>query len=134
VPAVFVPSLSAVAAGVFLLSEYGLRAFDGRPYIGDGLITAGCVAAAVAVGAVMGDLVWLLMSAARIRSADGEGVLSDDADPEARRAREAWQLALLERGAVPFLLDRPEEASVGARSEPSHRRPLPPTDLCSQPS
>ncbi|MER6122992.1 hypothetical protein ABT173_09965 [Streptomyces sp. NPDC001795] len=120
VPPMFVPSLSAVAAGVFLLSGYALRAVEGRPYIGDGLITAGLLAAAVAAGAVIGDLVWSVVSAARNRSA-GEDGLPGDTDREVRRAWEAWQLALLERGVVPFLLGRLEEASVGERGDHAAR-------------
>ncbi|MFC3574110.1 hypothetical protein ACFOZ0_12655 [Streptomyces yaanensis] len=100
--AVLVPSLGAVATGVFLLCGFGLRAFAARPHIGDGLVMAGVIAAAVTAGAALGDLAWLLAARARGRS----GPCGDDPaerDPEVRRAREAWELAVLERGLVPFL-------------------------------
>jgi hypothetical protein len=103
--AVLVPSLGAVATGVFLLCGFGLRAFAVRPHIGDGLVMAGVIAAAVTAGAALGDLGWTLVTGARGRSRCGR----DDAaerDPEVRRARETWENALLERGLLPFLLDR----------------------------
>ncbi|MFD8214963.1 hypothetical protein ACFV2U_14800 [Streptomyces sp. NPDC059697] len=109
--AVFVPSLSAVAAAVFLVSGLALRAFGGRPYIGAGLLTAGFVAAAVAVGGAVADLACLLVAAAHNRSAVDDGVPAGE-DAEVKRAREAWQLALRERGMMPFLLARLDEADT----------------------
>ncbi|MFF2512854.1 hypothetical protein [Streptomyces sp. NPDC058086] len=109
--AVFVPSLSAVAAAVFLVSGLVLRAFGGRPYIGAGLLTAGFVAAAVAVGGAVADLACLLVAAAHNRSAVEDGVPAGE-DAEVKRAREAWQLALRERGMMPFLLARLDEADT----------------------
>lgn len=82
------------------------------PYIGEGLITAGLIAAAVAVGALIGDLVWLLMAAARNRPVAEHG-LSGGAHPDVDQAREVWELALMERGILPFLLGRLEEGQVG---------------------
>ncbi|MGW4732694.1 hypothetical protein ACWEQC_26565 [Streptomyces shenzhenensis] len=114
--AVLVPSLSAVAAAVFLLSGYGLRAVGGRPYVGDGLIMAGLLAAAVAAGAAIGDLIWLLVTAVRNRSGEERGTPAD-ADPEVATARAAWELALLERGMTPFLLGRIEEARMRERGD-----------------
>ncbi|MFJ8790731.1 hypothetical protein [Streptomyces sp. NPDC102462] len=113
--AVLVPGLSAVAA-VFLLSGYGLRAVAGRPYVGDGLITAGLLAAAVAAGAAIGDAIWLWVTAVRNRSGERQGSLAD-AGPEAAAARAAWELALLERGMMPFLLSRIEEARGAERGD-----------------
>ncbi|MFF8021276.1 hypothetical protein ACFZDJ_09115 [Streptomyces sp. NPDC007896] len=109
--AVFVPSLSAVAAAVFLVSGLALRAFGGRPYIGAGLLTAGFVAAAVAVGGAVADLACLLVAAAHNRSAVDDGAPAGE-DAEVKRAREAWQLALRERGMMPFLLARLDEADT----------------------
>ncbi|MEU8976094.1 hypothetical protein AB0D11_44175 [Streptomyces monashensis] len=113
--AVLVPSLAAVSAAVFLVTGYGLRAFGGRPHISDGLITAGLIAAAVTAGGLIGDFVYVLVAAARNR-ADGQGDALDGSAPEVTRAREEWELALLERGVMPFLLRRLEEA------DDAHRR------------
>ncbi|MFC9643372.1 hypothetical protein ACFTZF_33170 [Streptomyces mirabilis] len=109
--AVVVPSLSAVAGAVFLLSGYGLRALDQARNIGEYLITAGMIAAVVAVGSGVVDLIWLLVAAARNRSSAGDADPSDR-DPRVRQARDAWQAALLERGILPFLLGRLEQADM----------------------
>lgn len=103
--AVLVPSLGAAATGVFLLCGFGLRAFAVRPHFDDGLVMAGVIAAAVTAGAALGDLAWLLAARARGRRCrDGDDPA--DRDPEVRRAREAWEHAMLERALVPFLLER----------------------------
>ncbi|MFD1657575.1 hypothetical protein ACFSL4_04870 [Streptomyces caeni] len=102
--AVLVPSLGAVATGVFLLCGFGLRAFAVRPHIGDGLVMAGVIAAAVTAGAAIGDLGWLLVTGARGRARRGAGEAAPG-DPEVSRARAAWELAVLERGLVPFLTE-----------------------------
>ncbi|MGV9247321.1 hypothetical protein [Streptomyces sp. NPDC003710] len=101
--AVLVPSLGAVATGVFLLCGFGLRAFAVRPHIDDGLVMAGVIAAAVTAGAALGDLAWIVVTGARGRSGRRRDDCADR-DPEVCRAREAWEDAVLERGLVPFLL------------------------------
>ncbi|MFE1885605.1 hypothetical protein [Streptomyces diastatochromogenes] len=47
-------------------------------------------------------------------------VPADDV-PDVTRAREAWELALLERGVVPFLLGRLEELLMGQRGDRTAR-------------
>lgn len=110
--AVFVPSLSVVAAAVFLIAGYALGALSGTRHIGEGLITAGLVAAVVAVGAVIVDLIWLFGVAARDRATAGEEGPGETA-PEVRRALELWEEALLERGMLPFLLGHLEQGESG---------------------
>ncbi|MGW2934544.1 hypothetical protein ACWDA7_22410 [Streptomyces sp. NPDC001156] len=100
--AVLVPSLGAAATGVFLLCGFGLRAFAVRPHIGDGLVMAGVIAAAVTAGAALGDLGWILATRARCRN--GRDDDRAEADPGVRSARADWERALLERALVPFLL------------------------------
>jgi len=101
---VLVPGLAAVCAVVFLVSGYGLQTAGGRPYVGGGLITAGLIAAAVAVGGVIGDLVCRAVPAVRQLPAE-EGSVSRCAVQDVSGARERWERALVERGMVPFLLD-----------------------------
>ncbi|MFJ6567949.1 hypothetical protein ACIQNU_11025 [Streptomyces sp. NPDC091292] len=115
--AVLVPSLAAVASVVFLLIGYGMRVLLARPYIGDGLVMAGLIAGSVAVGAALADLAWLLVAAARNRRSPDDGSAGAK-DPEVRRAREAWQEVLLERGVLPFLRGRIEEARAGGEGDP----------------
>jgi hypothetical protein len=57
--------LPAVAAVALLLLGFTLRHFDGRPYVGEGLITAGLIAGAMAVGTAVGDLAWVYVTSAR---------------------------------------------------------------------
>ncbi|MFG2361827.1 hypothetical protein ACGFY3_09275 [Streptomyces mirabilis] len=96
VSALLVPSLGVVAAGVYVLSGFDLHALDVRPHLNDGLIMVVVILAAVTAGAALGDLLWSL--------ATRERPTSEDRDPEVRRAHEEWQLALMERGVMPFLL------------------------------
>ncbi|MFF3577285.1 hypothetical protein [Streptomyces mirabilis] len=96
VSALLVPSLGVVAAGVYVLSGFDLHALDVRPHLNDGLIMVVVILAAVTAGAALGDLLWSL--------ATRERPTSEDRDPEVRRAHEEWQLALMERGLMPFLL------------------------------
>lgn len=99
--------LVAVAATVLLALGFSLRVYDGRPYVGDGLMTAGLIAGAATAGAAVGDFAWSLRAAARDRSgADDES--PGEGESEVRWAREEWELALLEWGMVPFLLERIE--------------------------
>ncbi|WP_406129483.1 hypothetical protein [Streptomyces sp. NBC_00989] len=104
----------AVAAAVLLVLGFGLRAFVGRPYVGDGLMTAGLITGAVAAGAAVGDFAWSFRAAARDRSGAYDGA-SRDGGAEVGWVREEWELALLEWGLVPFLLDRIEEPGLVER-------------------
>ncbi|MFE7860150.1 hypothetical protein [Streptomyces sp. NPDC057403] len=101
--------LVALVAAVMLAFGFTMGAVLGRPYIGGGLMTAGMITGAAAAGALAGDLAWSLRAAAGAgRPSDGDWFV--DGDLGVRRARETWELALLERGMVPFLLERIEES------------------------
>ncbi|MEU6403704.1 hypothetical protein [Streptomyces sp. NPDC046985] len=63
-------SLAVAAVGVYELCGFGLHSLDRRPHLfGDGFATAGVIVAAVAAGAAVGNLAWLL-TASRRRAAD----------------------------------------------------------------
>ncbi|MFD5756529.1 hypothetical protein ACFWIZ_15160 [Streptomyces sp. NPDC127044] len=111
VSALLVPSLGVVAAGVYVLSGFDLHALDVRPHLNDGLIMVVVILAAVTAGAALGDLLWSLATRDR--------PTSEDRDTEVRRAHEEWQLALLERGVMPFLLGTLD----GAASCPAPAQP-----------
>ncbi|MEU2422999.1 hypothetical protein ABZ619_18590 [Streptomyces sp. NPDC007851] len=65
---VLVASLLIAAVGVYELSGFGLHSLDRRPHLfSDGLATGGVIVAAVAAGAAIGNLAWML--AARRRAA-----------------------------------------------------------------
>ncbi|SCF83426.1 hypothetical protein [Streptomyces sp. Ncost-T10-10d] len=130
--AVLVPGLSATAAAVFGLIGFAFRAVDMHSHLADVMLSAGLAATGVAVVTVLAGLVWMLVAAARNRSAAG------GMDPEVDHARDAWQEALLERGILPFLsnslqtvsledVDRPDvtdtsRAAGGAKGVPEPRR------------
>ncbi|OKH99734.1 hypothetical protein A6A06_21885 [Streptomyces sp. CB02923] len=124
--AVLVPSLGAVAAALFLAIGFGMRLVGFHREFADELVYAGWLAAGVAAAATVAGLVWMLVTAARNRSAapaNGGPATGDDAAPDSEvvRAQAAWQAALLERGILPFLLDRIQE-------EPSDTRAAAPAD------
>ncbi|MFJ2901500.1 hypothetical protein [Streptomyces sp. NPDC087212] len=127
VTSLLAPRLSAVAGLVLLLSGYAVRSLGGRPYVGDGLIMAGVLICTVAVGAAVGDFLWLAVAALRRRDGEHDEASSvpDAADPAPEPPHAAWELALLDRGLVPFLLrhlDAPpppgEEPSPGTGATP----------------
>ncbi|GGX36988.1 hypothetical protein [Streptomyces noursei] len=111
---VLVPSLAATAAVVFLLFGFGLRTVAAPSTLADELLTAGWTSAGVAGMAVLIGLAWLLVTASRNRAA-ADAHTPAEADPNVARAHEAWQLALLERGIMPFLLGRLDTATSGGR-------------------
>ncbi|MFE7855719.1 hypothetical protein [Streptomyces sp. NPDC057403] len=119
--AVLIPTLAAAAAITCLIIGFTLLTLGGRPYIGDRLITTGLFAAAVAVGGALGNMGYLIVAAVRNGSADLADV-PEDAAPDMTCAREEWELALLERGVLPFLLGRIEENLAANRANPPDRR------------
>ncbi|MET7891184.1 hypothetical protein [Streptomyces mirabilis] len=120
VSALLVPSLGVVAAGVYVLSGFDLHALDVRPHLNDGLIMVVVILAAVTAGAALGDLLWSL--------ATRERPTSEDRDPEVRRAHEEWQLALMERGVMPFLLGTLDGTASRLPPPPAPAHPpLPPS-------
>lgn len=59
-------SLFVAAVGVYELCGFGLHSLDRRPHLfSDGLATGGVIVAAVAAGAAVGNLAWLLVTARR---------------------------------------------------------------------
>ncbi|MFE5735562.1 hypothetical protein [Streptomyces celluloflavus] len=127
--AVLVPGLAIVAAAVFLLFGFGLRVIGAYAHLADELVFAGLTSAGVAVATTALALLWLFVTAARNRSApDGRtagGGAAGGADRALAQAREAWQLALLERGIMPFLRGRADDARTG-RTDGAAGLPAPP--------
>jgi hypothetical protein len=115
VSALLVPSLGVVAAGVYVLSGFDLHALDVRPHLNDGLIMVVVILAAVTAGAALGDLLWSLATRDR--------PTPEDRDPEVSRAHEEWQLALLERGVMPFLLGTLDGTASGPAPLPAPAQP-----------
>ncbi|GAA0493211.1 hypothetical protein [Streptomyces olivaceiscleroticus] len=118
---VLVPSLAAVAAAVFFLLGYLLRPAASQRALADALITAGQVSVVVTAASLACGVAGLLGTAARHRAATPGG--ADASGERLRQAREAWQLALLERGIVPHLERRLRAAPPPAREAGSRARP-----------
>ncbi|GCD44195.1 hypothetical protein [Streptomyces paromomycinus] len=123
--AVLVPSLGAVAAVLFLAIGFGMRLVGFHRQFADELVYAGWLAAGIAAAATVAGLAWMLVTAARNRSATtADGTPGTDAgtgelEPEVAQARAAWQRALLERAVLPFLLDRIRTREEEARTAPT---------------
>ncbi|MEU8930389.1 hypothetical protein AB0D30_10920 [Streptomyces sp. NPDC048409] len=61
-----VASLLIAAVGVYELSGFGLHSLDRRPHLfSDGLATGGVIVAAVAAGAAIGNIAWVLAARRR---------------------------------------------------------------------
>ncbi|WP_411070757.1 hypothetical protein [Streptomyces sp. cmx-4-25] len=103
---VMVPVLAGAASVIFLLVGAVLHALAPTVAFGATLLTAGLVFGSLAAAGLLCAAVGLLVTALRNSpvevSAGGPPVPPDD---ELSRAREAWRLALLERGILPFLRD-----------------------------
>ncbi|MEU5002456.1 hypothetical protein [Streptomyces sp. NPDC021622] len=100
--AVLVPVLAGTAAAIFLLIGCVLKMLSPEPDIADALIDAGWFFGAITAAGLLFAAVGLVVTALRHRST-AAGLQTDDREDEIARAREAWHIALLERGIVPFL-------------------------------
>ncbi|MFI7328630.1 hypothetical protein ACIBQ3_28840 [Streptomyces rubiginosohelvolus] len=113
---VLTPALAAVAAATFLLLGYGLRLADTLPALADTLVGVGWFSLAVAGAAALVSVVALYRTAARQSAVDAAAVSgpSPDGSPALAQAREAWLVALRDRGIRPFLLQEIAEAAASA--------------------
>ncbi|MEU9125839.1 hypothetical protein AB0C96_39540 [Streptomyces sp. NPDC048506] len=107
---VLVPGLAAIAAALFLLFGFGLRLLGRHARLADEMVSAGATAAVITVVAALAGLLGMLVTAARNRPA--AGARDADADPQLAQARDTWQLALLERGILPYLLGQLDRAQA----------------------
>ncbi|GAA2355628.1 hypothetical protein [Streptomyces cuspidosporus] len=120
---VLAPVLAGTAAIIFLLAGYLLRLLHPTPSIAQPMITAGWLFAALTAAGLLIATIGLLLTALRNSSgAVGGGARSRQRE-DVERAREAWRLALLERGVVPFLRDALADP---AAADGSHTSPAPP--------
>ncbi|MET8884083.1 hypothetical protein [Streptomyces rubiginosohelvolus] len=113
---VLTPVLAAVAAATFLLLGYGLRLADTLPALAHTLVGVGWFSLAVAGVAALASVVALYRTAARQSAVDTVAVSGPSADgsPALAQAREAWLVALRDRGIRPFLVQELAEAGASA--------------------
>ncbi|MFI6344898.1 hypothetical protein [Streptomyces sp. NPDC050560] len=126
VVAVLTPVLAGAAALIFLLVGYVLELLDPAPAFASTMVTVGWVFAVVAAVAILLAGAALLVTALR----NGSTSLRADAGTRLRQdvelARDAWRVALVERGIVPFLkeaLARLEAQEPSPAAEPTGRMP-----------
>ncbi|MFC5719803.1 hypothetical protein ACFP1Z_06370 [Streptomyces gamaensis] len=121
--AVLAPVLAGIAALLFLLVGYALRAVDSNDSVADSMITVGWWFAGLTAVGVFVAMTGLLATALR----NGRGASGDPRGPllseEAERAREAWRQALLHRGLLPFLRAAVAQSAVTSPRAYVPRRP-----------
>ncbi|MET9376212.1 hypothetical protein ACFYV5_15535 [Streptomyces sp. NPDC003035] len=117
---VLAPVLSGTAAVIFLLVGAVLKVVSPTLVFADTLLTAGWFFGAVGAAGLLCAAVGLLLTALRNRSTEVGAGVAGEQDDELSRARDAWRLALLERGILPFL----REALADPATRPAP--PLPP--------
>ena len=112
---VLAPVLAAVAAVLFLLTGYLMRAVGSDPRAASSLVGVGWVFAALTGGTMVLAMGGLLVTAARDGSASVRAASASPEPEEVVRARDAWRQALLERGVEPFLRDTLAAAGLAMR-------------------
>ncbi|WP_159400971.1 hypothetical protein [Streptomyces sp. NRRL B-24484] len=110
--ALVVPAVAGTAAVVLFALGFGLALTDARHGLGTALERAALVAAALAAACAVVGAVGLVATASRCRP-DQQDPSPEDA---VAAARMRWRTALLERGMVPFLLDRLADPDDGAQA------------------
>ncbi|WP_330239565.1 hypothetical protein [Streptomyces sp. NBC_00525] len=119
---VLTPMLAGTAAAIFLLVGYLLRMLDPPPAFAGTMVGAGWFFAAVTAAAILVAAIGLLLAALRNGSTSLAARDAADALPdEVALAKDAWRLALLERGIVPFLRDALAEPATGTVIPAPHR-------------
>ncbi|MEV5516373.1 hypothetical protein AB0L50_26295 [Streptomyces flaveolus] len=118
VVAVLAPVLAGTAAAIFLLVGYILRMLDPGQAFAQTMLTTGWVFGGVAAVAVLVAGVGLLLTALRNRPSAESGRYGE-LDGEVARAREAWHVALLERGILPFLREALTDPNAAVALHPT---------------
>ncbi|MEV8532306.1 hypothetical protein [Streptomyces sp. NPDC051211] len=103
--AVLAPVLAGTAMVIFLLVGYILKMIEPQPAFAETIITTGWLFGALTAVALLCAAAGLLVTAVRNRATEVAADSGDTVPDEVSRAREAWRLALLERGIMPFLRD-----------------------------
>ncbi|MFF4696735.1 hypothetical protein [Streptomyces chattanoogensis] len=131
--AVLVPVLAGIAAVLFLLIGYVLRAVSPDKAMAQPLISVGWIFAALTAAGSLVAMAGLVITALRNGSTSSRATRAEElrmADLD--RARDAWHQALLERGLLPFLREAlsdpdpsPDPTPYIPRpaSAPQHRMP-----------
>ncbi|MFK4270251.1 serine/threonine-protein kinase [Streptomyces milbemycinicus] len=102
--AVLTPVLATAATVVFLLLGHTLGLSASQRRLADTLLTAAHTTAVIAAVTTAAGAIWLFTTAARHRAAPIDR--AERHQDGIAAARDAWRLALLERGVLPYLRGR----------------------------
>ncbi|MFH8567572.1 hypothetical protein [Streptomyces sp. NPDC017993] len=123
--AVLAPVLAGIAAILFLLIGYVLRAFGPDPAAARPLISVGWIFAALTAAGALVAMGCLVVTALRNGSSSAQDA-REGADEELHRAHDEWRRVLLERGLLPFLREAlTDTAPGGPDRDPAHYVPRP---------
>ncbi|MFZ3558705.1 hypothetical protein [Streptomyces sp. BH055] len=117
VAVVLAPVLAGTAAMIFLIVGYVLSMLNPVPAFARTLRTFGWVFGAITAASILVAAVCLLLAALRNGSTSLQASTHGEASEEVKQAREAWRVALLDRGILPFLRDALADPSAGGGSQ-----------------
>ncbi|MEC4015788.1 hypothetical protein [Streptomyces sp. H27-D2] len=103
VVAVLAPVLAGTAAAIFLLVGYALHMITPEPSAAQPLITAGWLFAALTAAGFLVAMAGMLLTALRNGANSVRDSLAAELPVEVAIAKDAWEMALLDRGMLPFL-------------------------------
>ncbi|MER0481316.1 hypothetical protein ABR737_23760 [Streptomyces sp. Edi2] len=120
--AVLAPVLAGIAAVLFLLIGYVLRAISPDKSLAQPLINVGWVFAALTAAGTLVAMAGLLITALRNGSAP-QVARADELGEALDHAREVWRRALLERGVLPFLREALADPTATPEDDPARYVP-----------
>ncbi|WP_328732078.1 hypothetical protein OHT20_19010 [Streptomyces caniferus] len=126
--AVLAPVLAGIAAVLFLLIGYALRALSPDKALAQPLISVGWIFAALTAAGALVAMAGLVITALR-NGSSAQAARADELGEALDNAREVWRRALLERGVLPFLREALADPTATPDDDPSRyvpRRTSPP--------
>ncbi|WP_201305125.1 hypothetical protein [Streptomyces sp. GS7] len=121
---VLVPVLAGIAAVLFLLIGYVLRAVSPDQAVAQPLISVGWIFAALTAAGALVAMGGLVVTALR-NGASSRAVRDDELVAALDGAHDAWRHALLERGLLPFLREALADPSADPSDDPVRYVPDP---------
>ncbi|MEU8913418.1 hypothetical protein [Streptomyces nigrescens] len=120
--AVLAPVLAGIAAVLFLLLGYVLRAISPDKSLAQPLISVGWIFAALTAVGTLVAMAGLLVTALR-NGASAQVARAEESAEALDRAREAWRRALLERGLLPFFREALADPTATPDDDPARYVP-----------
>ncbi|MGW7485517.1 hypothetical protein [Streptomyces sp. NPDC054786] len=120
--AVLAPVLAGIAAVLFLLIGYVLRAISPDKSLAQPLISVGWIFAALTAAGTLVAMAGLVITAVRNGSSD-QAARAGELGKALDHAREVWRRALLERGVLPFLREALADPTATPDDDPARYVP-----------